>query len=347
MSEITIKDIAKECGVGVSTVSRALNNHPDINPQTRDKILKVIEERGFVPNNSARNLKRTETKTIALLIKGISNPFFTDMIKIIELHTDKRGYDLVLRHVEAKENEVDVALELIKEKRLQGIIFLGGEFTHSDEKLAMLTVPFVFSTAGLNQKQLRHGGYASVSVDDMAESVKVMDYLLDIGHTEIAIITAQADNLSVGKLRLEGYMNALLSRGKETDEKLVMHVHPGEATDEYTMENGYRLTRELLGRGKDFTALYATSDTLALGALRALREAGLRVPEDVSVIGFDGISLGDFSNPRISTLRQPVEDMALATVELLCDIIGGRRSNEQLLFPGELIIRESTKGPRQ
>lgn len=347
MAEITIKDIAKECGVGISTVSRAINNHPDINPETREKIMRVIEERGFVPNNSARNLKRTETKAIALLIKGISNPFFTGMIGTIELEMEKRGFDLILHHVESKENEVDVALELIKEKRLQGIIFLGGEFSHSDEKLSLINVPYVFSTAGLNQKQIKSGGYACISVDDLTESNRVVDYLLDMGHKDIAILTAREDDMSVGKLRLDGYKKAIKDRGIEVNPKLINYLHPGEVSEEYTMENGYKLTKELLAKNIHFTALYAISDTLALGALRAIREAGLKVPEDISVMGFDGINLGDFSNPRISTLRQPTEDMALATVEMLCDIIGGKRSNEQLLLPGELVIRESTRPPKK
>ena len=115
MAEITIKDIAKKCGVGVSTVSRALNNHPDINPETRSMILRVIEETGFIPNNSARNLKRTDAKCIAVLVKGITNPFFSNMIRIIEEETQRNKYALVLRHVEAQEDEMDVALELEKE----------------------------------------------------------------------------------------------------------------------------------------------------------------------------------------------------------------------------------------
>ena len=106
MAEITIKDIAKKCGVGVSTVSRALNNHPDINPETRSMILRVIEETGFIPNNSARNLKRTDAKCIAVLVKGITNPFFSNMIRIIEEETQRNKYALVLRHVEAQEDEI-------------------------------------------------------------------------------------------------------------------------------------------------------------------------------------------------------------------------------------------------
>ena len=120
MAEITIKDIAKECGVGVSTVSRALNNHPDINPETRRKIMEVIERTGFIPNNSARNLKRTDAKCIAMLVKGITNPFFSKMIEIIEDEAKRKRYALVLRHVEAQEDELDVALELEKESQVIG-----------------------------------------------------------------------------------------------------------------------------------------------------------------------------------------------------------------------------------
>ena len=135
MAEITIVEIAKRCGVGVSTVSRAINNHSDINPETKKKIMAVIKETGYIPNNSARNLKRTDAKCIAVLVKGITNPFFSPMIEVVEHETEKRGYALVLRHVEAYEDEVDVALELEKEKRLRGIIFMGGSTKHASDKV--------------------------------------------------------------------------------------------------------------------------------------------------------------------------------------------------------------------
>lgn len=120
--EPTIKDIAKICGVGVSTVSRAINNHPDINAETKEKIMNTIKEYGYIPNNSARNLKRVDAKAIAVLVKGISNPFFTDMLKVIEAECNKKHYSLELLHIESDEDEVDVAQKVIKEKRLRGII---------------------------------------------------------------------------------------------------------------------------------------------------------------------------------------------------------------------------------
>ena len=131
MDSVTIRDIARKCGVGVSTVSRAMNNHPDINPQTREKILRVIRESGYVPNNSARNLKRADARAVALLVKGMDNMFFTDIIHIIERDTQEQGYACILQQVEDGENELEIALELVKEKKLRGIIFLGGSLQSS------------------------------------------------------------------------------------------------------------------------------------------------------------------------------------------------------------------------
>lgn len=204
MSDITIKDIAKMCGVGVSTISRAINNHPDINQETKNAIMEVIKEYNYIPNNSARNLKRTDAKTIAVLVKGITNPLFSSMIKIMEEEIKRKKYTLVLHHVEFNEDEVDVALELIKEKRLRGIVFLGGYFSHSEEKLEKLKVPFVLSTIGKAPEGISESKYSSVSVDDLKESYRVVDYLVKSGHKKIAILSAPEDDESIGKLRLNG-----------------------------------------------------------------------------------------------------------------------------------------------
>lgn len=340
MSEITIKDVAKRCGVGVSTVSRAINNHPDINPATKQMIMDVIQQSGYIPNNSARNLKRADAKSIAVLIKGITNPFFSKMIKIIEEETQKKHYSMELRHVESYEDEVDVALELVKEKRLRGIIFLGGYFSHLEEKLEKLTVPFVFGTVGATPENISKASYSDVAVDDFKESKKVTDYLLGLGHKDIAILTAEPGDLSIGKLRLEGYLEALREHGVSAKEQLIRKI--SDVTDTYSMENGYQVTKQLIESGEHFTAIYAIADSLAIGALRALADAGLKVPEDVSVAGYDGIELGDYFMPRLTTLRQPVEEMARETIKLLFHIISGKEGHQHIVYPGELLVKEST-----
>ena len=338
--EITIKDIARICGVGVSTVSRAINNHPDINPVTKQAIMDTIEKYGYIPNNSARNLKRTDTKSIAILIKGMTNPFFASMLRIIEEEVEKKHYSLVLRHVEFSQDEVDVALELIKEKRLRGIIFLGGHFAHSEDKLKKLTVPFVIATAGCIPETMSRKLYSSVTVDDEKEGYIMTKYLLNQGHKKIAILAADEADASISHLRLMGYRRAMEEYGIKVDEDLICSMK--DDIEWYSMQNGYAVTIELLERRSDVTAIFAISDVIAMGACRAIRDKGKKVPQDIAVAGYDGIDMGKYYTPSITTIKQPVNEIARETILLLFDIISGKKEHQHKVFDAELLVREST-----
>ena len=342
MENITIKDIARICGVGVSTVSRAINNHPDINADTKKLVMDTIREYNYVPNNSARNLKRSESRSIAVLVKGISNPFFSKMIRVIERGTYEKGYSMVLQHVDEHSDEVDVALQLIKEKRLKGIIFLGGYFSHTQEELDQLTVPCVLSTVGrIKPEDVSDNGlFSVVCVDDYKESYKLVDYLCSIGHKRIAIIAADESDKSIGQLRLRGYKKALEDHHIPVDEELIQRMPEG--VDTYSMEAGYIAAGDLIRSGKDFTALYAISDAMAVGACKAFRDAGKSIPEDCSIAGFDGLDYAAFYNPSMTTIQQPVEDMAKATLKILFDMIKRRKKCIQQVFEARLFIGGST-----
>lgn len=303
--------------------------------------MNTIKEYGYVPNNSARNLKRVDAKAIAVLVKGISNPFFANMIKVIEKECKKKHYYMELSHIESDEDEVDAALKVVKEKRLRGIIFLGGLFSHSDEKLRKLTVPFVFSTAGSIPENISKKLYSNICVDDRKESARIVDYLIGLGHEKIAMVVAEPNEQSIGKLRLDGYYEALQAHDIAINPNLVYQTT--NEVGHFSMENGYRTTKRLIESGEEFTAVYAMADVLAIGAIRALLESGLRVPEDVSVAGYDGIDVSGYISPSLTTIRQPVEDMAKNTVKLLFDIIAGKKEHQHITFDGELLVRESTK----
>ena len=341
MGEMTIKDIAKMCGVGISTVSRAINNHPDINPETKAMINATIKEYGYIPNNSARNLKRTEAKSIAVLVKGISNIFFSSMIKVMEEEIKKRKYTMVLHHVEFNEDEVDVALQLVKEKRLAGIIFLGGYFHHSEEKLKKLHVPFVLSTIGCPPENFSKKGYSSISVDDELESYHIVTWLIKNGHQRIAILCAALDDESIGKLRLDGYLRALKENQIEIDQQLIRPM--SKEMEQYSLQSGYTLTQQLLEDGIKCSAVYAISDMMAIGACKAIFDSGKQIPEDYSLAGFDGTELGAFYHPALTTVRQPVEEMAQATAKLLFEVLSEKSIHKHRIFPAELVIRESTR----
>ncbi len=339
MDSVTIKDIAQICGVGVSTVSRAINNHPDINPQTKERILQAIRDCNYVPNNSAQNLKRTDARAIAVLVKGISNPLFTRMIKVFEAEAQKERYALVLQHVDDRQDEVEVAIQLEKEKRLRGIVFLGGYFTHGENKLGKLRVPFVLSTIRLLDGKHRET-YASVSVDDVKESKKMVEYLIAKGHKKIALLCSTPDDESIGKLRLQGYEEALREHGITPNPRLIQYMKEDLGT--YTMENGYAMTRALLEGGEDFTAIFAISDLMAVGACKAIFDSGKSVPGDYSVVGFDGLDIAHFYQPSITTLRQPMEEMAEASIRsLFAQMQGEPAKKRHILFAGELVEAQS------
>ena len=342
MAGMTIKDIAKKCHVGVSTVSRAMNNHPDINPETKEKILKAIEEANYVPNNSARNLKRNDAKAIAVLVKGIGNTFFSELVGILERECEKKGYSCILQYVDEQEDEWDVAIRVGKEKRLRGLVFLGGSFSQSQEKISQMEIPCVLST--ICTVGMPGASLASVSVDDFKESYKMTEYLIGLGHKKIAFITAPKNDVSIGKLRLMGYRTALEQYQIPYREELVCYMD--EKRDTYSYQSGYRLMQELLKR-ETFTAVYATADTLAIGACRALKEAGKSDPEECSVAGFVGMDAGSYYIPSLTTIRQPVEEIGKATAGLLFDLIKGKEKPRQLIYEGELIQRESTARCKQ
>ncbi|MCD8022583.1 MAG: LacI family transcriptional regulator [Lachnospiraceae bacterium] len=342
MEQITIKEIARICGVGVSTVSRAINNHPDINEETRQKVMETIQKYNYVPNNSAQNLKRSASNTIAVLIKGISNPFFGEMIRVLERETNRQKYSFVLQHVEEFEDEVDVALRLEKEKRLKGIVFLGGVTNRTDEKLRQLHVPFVLSTADSSDLG---DGFVSVSVDNEKESRRMVDYLCELGHRDIAFLTAGKEDVSVGRLRYLGYKESLKAHEIDYDESLVCWTPEGLET--FSMECGYQLTKGLLDSGRAFSCIYAISDRMAIGACKALFDAGKRIPQDCSVAGFDGLVMAAFYEATLTTIRQPRREMAEATIALMFDLINKRPVENRVIFDAELVVGDSTAAPQR
>ena len=340
MDSITIKDVARICGVGVSTVSRAINNHPDINEETKNMILQVIKENNYIPNNSARNLKRSVSRVIVLLVKGIDNPFFSNMIRIFEEEIQKKRYSVFLCRVEEGEDEVDVAIEVMKERKPKGLIFLGGCFSHSHEKLEQLDIPFILSTIAVTN-DMEKGNFSSVSVDDVQESYKIVSYLCEQGHKKIGILAATPLDESIGKLRLEGYKKALKDHGITFDPSWCFFSD--EDIECYTMNNGYRQMKRVIKSKQDITALFAVSDSIAIGACKAVFDAGKTVPEDYSIAGFDGMEMARYYNPAITTIRQPVEEMAHATIRILFDIIRDKAQNQQKVFKGQLIEGQSTR----
>ena len=343
-SHITIKDVAREAGVAVVSVSRALNDQPGVSTKTRQRISEVAQRLGYRPNRHARMLKMGPIRSIALMIKGIGNPFFQQMFDTMESAARAHDYVLSLIKVPHWADEVAEAIRLVDENAAAGIIFLGGNLTHEPAEFARVPVPFVLSTVG-DLAGVPRESYASVGVDDLAEARKAVGHLLGLGHRSIAVVGVTSQDASVGRARTQGYEQMLREAGIGVDEALIC-APTTQDTDPFTLDHGYSLTLDLLSRRPDVTAIFAESDVLAIGAIRALLDLGLRVPEDVSVMGFDGIELGRFMEPRLTTIAQPVQEIARTTCSLLFDVMAGQPARH-IRLPGTLVEGCSAATPRR
>lgn len=322
-----IKDIAQYCGVAISTVSRVLNDHPDVSQETRDKVLHAVSTLHYIPNTSARNLVRTSSDTIALLVKGVNNPFFAKLIKVIEREITRRGYSLELHHMDTSEDELRIGAQLTNERKLIGILFLGGRFNYSPEELSLIKVPSVFCTYTNTFGNLDASAYSSVAIDDKSAARYAVDTLVSLGHRKIAILTDNDDDKSISELRFQGYKDALASHNIAFDPNLVACT--GTFSD---MRAIYQATSALVERDSSFTAIFAIADLMAISAIKALHDHGKRVPEDCSVVAIDGLDLSEYTLPTLTTLVQPVEEIGLACAQTIIELIENRGHHRQFTF---------------
>ena len=322
---MTIKDIAELCGVSVSTVSRVLNNHPDVSAANRERVLAVVQASHYVPNNSARDLVKSPSDAIGLVVRGVGNPFFTGVIHAIEEACGQAGYTMVLHQIRSGEDELRAGAELARSKRLRGLIFLGGCFDYTPELIAPLGIPFVCCTYTNSFGSLPADSYSSVSIDDRKEACNIVRTLTRQGHRKIAVILDSLQDHSISQLRYQGYCQALEENGIPLDPDLV------EETVTFDMQAGYNAIEKLLARRDDFTAAFVVSDAMAVAAMKALHDHGKRIPEDCSVVAIDGIDMSAYTIPTLTTLVQPQKELGKRSVEILVDMIEGRGENRHLL----------------
>lgn len=329
---MTIKDIAERCGVSVSTVSRVLNDHPDVSSGVREKVMQVIREVHYVPNNSARDLVRPQSNTIGLVVRGIGNPFFTEVIRSIENAVGQAGYTLIFHQIASGEDELSAGAALVQSKKLRGLILLGGCFDYSAEQIAVLKVPFVCCSYTNSFGGLREDMYSSVTINDQKEAYKATEHLIRQGHRKIAMLLDSKEDHSVAELRYGGYRQALADHGIPLEEGLVAE------TGKYEMASAYESMRQLLRRRKDVTAVFAIADSMAMAAIKALSDEGWRVPEDCSVIAIDGIPMSAYTVPTLTTLVQPAAELGEDSVQILLDMVERHAGNRHVEL--ETTLRE-------
>lgn len=334
---MTIKDVAVRCGVAVSTVSRVLNNKPDVSAAVREKVLRAVEELHYVPNNTARDLVMAGSDTIGLIVRGVGNQFFTEVIPAIEGAVSRAGYSMVLSQIKSGEDELWAGASLARSKRLRGIIFLGGNFDYCAEDVALLDVPFVCCTYTNSFGDLSEELYSSVTINDMEAAYNAVSMLIGKGHRRIAALLSATGDRSISELRYMGYRKALEDNGIGIDEALVL-----EAGD-YELESANAAVEGLVKSGADFSAVFAISDSQAIAAIKALHDSGLRVPGDCSVVAIDGIELSAYIVPTLTTLTQPKRELGEKSVEILLDMIEGRAGQRHITLSPSLRTGGSVK----
>lgn len=333
---MTIKDIARLSGVGVSTVSRVLNDRPDVSEESRRRVLQVIAEYNYLPNNSARSLVRTKSDAVGLVVRGVQNPFYTGIIRAIERDLDAADFTMVMRQIGSCEDEIKCGAMMEREKRLQGIIFLGGRSDYSPADTALLNVPFVCCSYTNTYGTLDPTKYSSVSIADEQEAYRAVMDLAQKGHRRIAALSTDPRDWSIAQLRCSGYVRALHDLGLSIEDGEIIRA------DDFTIESAYRAVTERLKRPADFTAIFAISDDMAIGAMRALRESGRSIPEDCSIIAIDGLTVSEYIYPMLTTLCQPTDEMGAKSVEILMSVIRGG-THRHLILPTTLRTGQSVR----
>ena len=319
----TIKDIARISGYSIGTVSRVINNRADVSEEAREKINEIIRECNYQPNSNARKLKQVTSSEISIIVRGNKNLFFQSILEEIQIRL--RGYDenINVHFIGETDNEVETAVRISAYVKPKGIIFLGGYTDTIRKDFFRIALPSVLVTVGA--QDMGFDNLSSFTTDYHDAGRCAVSKFVAKGHTRIGMI-------AVEELAKNG-----ISFDFDRD------YEPCS----YSAESGYKAAEKLMSRSPDLTAIFAISDSIAFGAIRALKDIGLRVPEEVSVIGFDGLTMAKYSVPRLSTIQQDTAMLAKKSVDDLLMRIsyGGPAVHE--LIPYEYIEGESVGPPRK
>ena len=332
---MTIKDIARECGVAVGTVSRVLNNHPDVSEKTREKVLAVVQKHNFILNTNAKQLKEQNRKTIVVIVKGTSSILLNSLLERIQKRIEPLPYNASVVVLDEYDNEAKAANRIYYEQKPVGIIFLGGSPDLFQEDFAKLLVPCVVIS---NEAQLIEGvRLSSVSTDNFTAAQYSANYLIQNGHEKIGVIGGDLGGSGITQRRYDGFLSAIQRAG------LTFDYETAYVTSKYSFEDGAAAAKRLVEKFPDMTAIFAMSDAMAIGASRQLTDMGYKIPDDISIIGFDGISLAEFYCPRLTTIRQLSDPLVDEGLRILLDSIENNAQPVNKFIPFEFVQGESVK----
>lgn len=333
---VTINDVAAASGVSKATVSYVLNGKKKVSEETKNKILDVIQKMGFVPDLNARGLSNKDTKLIGVVIPQTEpgtklmfhNYFYSELLENIEYHARQLGYHVIISATDVTQDY----LNLIQERNLDGVIIVGTYQNEFYNQLHKLEVPVV-----LVDSYCKYDWFQTIRIDDAHSSYIATKYILEQGHKEVALVTGRIQKDGVMQKRLEGFKQALFEAGIEFNENSLF-----ETTVDY--ESGVNVAPNILSRNKNFTAVIATADVIAVGLIKGFHNCGVRVPEDISIMGFDDLLISQYIVPGLTTIKQPISVKGEKAVNMLVENMKDpyMKRREEILEV-QLVIRGSVK----
>lgn len=331
----TIGDVAKRAGVSAMTVSRVINNSGYISQETRERVEQAIAELGYVPNALARGLRFKQTKTLALVLTDITNPFFTTVARGVEDAASEQGFTVMFCNTDESEEKEASYLNVLVQKQVDGVLLVPAQ--SSPDSVTFLRergVRFV-----VLDRRIPGADVDTVRCDSEHGACELVRYLLNLGHRRIAVLSGP-EAVSTAADRVAGYRRALVEAGLDVDPVL-------ERYGSFTQDGGYGMAQAVLAAPQPPTALFAANNFIAIGALRALRQAGLRVPGDVSLVTFDDLPAAMVIDPFLTVAAQPAYEMGRQATALLLNRLIERdlEAPHEIILPTELIVRASTAPP--
>lgn len=334
---VTIKDVSKRSGFSITTVSKALNDYPDISAKTKKYILDLCEEMKYVPNLSARSLISKKSYTIGIIFEevtgaGLQHPVFSRVLESFKNKVEKEGYDILFLSKKIG-NKNDSYLQHLKRKQIEAVLVLCAEFDSSDMvEIYHSEIPTVVIDFAAPQS-------LNITSSNKDGVFKAIRYLYQNGHQKIAHITG-GEHTYIGSQRIAYFYEALDEMKLEKNSNFIV------SGPDFTKEEGYEAMKQLLALTNQPTAVFCSSDLLAIGALQAITEAGLQVPNDFSIIGFDGIELGQVITPRLTTIKQDCQTMGEVAAQYIIENINAKTkliTGKTILVDCDLLIGESCK----
>ena len=327
---VTLKDIAKIAGVSVNTVSRALNDKPDISKETKKKILKIAKELNYTKDFTASSLRRKESKIVGVILADSANPFYSEVLKGIESASKDYGYNIILINSERNYDQEVSAINILLSRRIDGLLLSPVQEKIDDIKeLIKLKIPLVIFARHLENLPVNEVGSNDIKAGYLATS-----HLIERGAKRILMINGYLHK-SPARLRLEGYKKALSEHNIPFADELVLVGDIG-------MKDGEEAINKALSRGINFDGVFAYNDILALGAMKALKEKKIEIPKEVKLVGCDDILFSSVTTPALTTIKIQKFQIGYEAFKLLIKILRGKKKIEKKVLDVELIVREST-----